>query len=331
MIVGNELRNWLMDPEGQRRTRSAVVDFAARWRRGSVQKRFADTLASLPEESGQAVVDAVSALFADDSWIATTIESLGGELSNDPFFEPPFRALNSDIHSGLLIFDDERVSIAMGVTGIAQLAAKKSGKRGATSIGFTGYLNVLKIVKAGGAYISLWEAPVITGDFAAEHAPVCRRTGDRHLQDGDILVFDGRFQSYVIEHATSDILLLQASVKLDQAPLTVEYDSATQALVGASANDETASRIQMITTFLRKMRCEDAFPAVEPFLDDPHFFVRWHVMRELLGIDAQAALPHLQRMSREDAHPDVRRAARTVLDGLASRNPQTKAAVSCHA
>jgi len=44
--------------------------------------------------------------------------------------------------------------------------------------------------------------------------------------------------------------------------------------------------------------------------------VRWHVMRELLGIDAHAAFPHLKRMAAHDPHQDVRRAARAVLDGL---------------
>jgi hypothetical protein len=39
-------------------------------------------------------------------------------------------------------------------------------------------------------------------------------------------------------------------------------------------------------------------------------------MKELLGIDAGAALPHLRRMAAHDPHPDTRRAARSVLDRL---------------
>ena len=46
------------------------------------------------------------------------------------------------------------------------------------------------------------------------------------------------------------------------------------------------------------------------FLDHPDFFVRWHVMRELLGLDAAAALPHLKRMAarRSPSRPAPRRA-----------------------
>ena len=62
--------------------------------------------------------------------------------------------------------------------------------------------------------------------------------------------------------------------------------------------------------------------------------MRWHVMRELLGIDAEAALPHLKRMAARDPHPDVRRAARSVLDRLAGapargRPPDMPRIIAC--
>ena len=39
-------------------------------------------------------------------------------------------------------------------------------------------------------------------------------------------------------------------------------------------------------------------------------------MKELLGIDAKAALPHLKLMAARDPHPDARAAARQVLDRI---------------
>jgi HEAT repeat protein len=147
------------------------------------------------------------------------------------------------------------------------------------------------------------------------------KTGGRQLRDGELLVVDGRHQSYVIEHAAGDLVAVQASVKRDRAPLSVEYDAVTHAFVGCSATDDGASRIQMITTLLRKMRCEEAFPVIAQFLDDPHFFVRWHVMRELLGLNAAAALPHLCRLANGDPHPEVRRAAGAVLARVRVQNP----------
>lgn len=314
MIVGQDLEAWLADRPRQRRSQAAIDDFAKAWRGGPVHRRFDDALANLPIQSAEAIAGAMRALFADHGWVDALIDSLAGACANDPFFDPPFRAVSSDVHSGLLVFEDPRVSIAAGVSTAAQLAAKKSGRRGPTSVGFTGQMTVLKFVHAGDATLSLWEAPPVTADFAAAGAGTCVRTGERRLADGDILTIDGRRQTYVIEAARANLFVLQASIAVDQAPLSVEYDSASLAFVGCSATDDGASRIQMIATLLRKLDCDAAFEALVPFLDHQDFFVRWHVMRELLGLDASAALPHLRRMAEADPHPDPRRTAKIVLD-----------------
>ena len=325
MALGQELKDWLADRERQRRSQHAIDTFGRDWDHGSVQRRFDSAMAALSNHSAEAVADAVRALFGDDAWLDALIDGLVRQMRVDPFFDPPFRAINSDIHVGLIVFEHPFVSIAAGVTHVARLAGKKTAPRGATSVGFTGRVTVLKFVKAGGARISLWEAPTITAGFNAAEAGRCARTGERHLADGDILVIDGRRQSYVIEQARANVLVLQAEINLDQAPLSVEYDSAKLSYVGCSANGDGASRIQMITTLLRKLDCEGAFPAVADFIDHPDFFVRWHVMKELLGIDVEAALPHLRHMAAHDSHPDTRRTARTVLNRLETPKPQQAA------
>jgi hypothetical protein len=316
MTVDQQLQDWLADRAGQCRTRAASDSFARDWARGDTHQRFDAAIDALPDQSADAVAQAVRALFADDFWVDDLISSLAPKLREDAFFDPPFRPINSDVHCGLIVFEDERVSIAAGVTRAAQLAAKKNGPRGATSVGFTGQVSVLKFVKAGGARLSFWEAPRITVDFTAATAGRCIRTGERAIADGEVLVVDGRYQSYVIEQARSNLVIVQAEITLDQAPLTVEYDSATRAYVGCSAKGDGSSRLQMITTLLRKLDYKAAFPAMEAFLDHADFFVRWHVMRELLGLDAEAALPHLRRLAASDPHGDVRRAARSVLERL---------------
>jgi len=283
-------------------------------------------MAALPGQSAEAVAEAARALFADDAWVQDLLDGLAERLRADPFFEPPFHYLNSDLHSGLIVFEDERVSIAAGVTHAAQLAARKSAPRGATSIGFPGRVIVLKFVRAGGARISLWRAPPITAGFTAAEAGRCARVGERDLEDGDILTLDGRRKSYVIERARANLVILQAEITLDQAPLSVEYDSRTLAYAGCSATGDSASRIQMIATLLRKLGRRDSFEPVAAFLDHPDFFVRWHVMKELLGIDRDAALPHLKRMAARDPHPETRRCARTVLDRLEAGAPERRRA-----
>jgi len=325
-MIRDELQSWLADRSRQQLAQQASDDFAREWDRGPVQQRFDRAMAALPEQSAEAVAAAIRALFADDGWVEVLIDRLARQLGADPFFEPPFRALNSDIHSGLILFEDERVTIAAGVGHAAELAARKNRKRGATSVGFTGRVTVLKFVRAGGGRISLWQAPRIDADFTASGAGRCARVGERDLVDGDILTFDGRCQGYVFEHVRGNFLVIQAEIALDQAPVSVEYDSASHCYVGCSATGDSASRIQMIATLLRKLGAGAAFEPMASFLGHPDFFVRWHVMRELLGLDLAAALPHLRRMAAADPHPETRRAARAVLDRLAAPPSRREAA-----
>lgn len=321
MIIETEFRAWCRDRAAQRRARLAADEFANRWNAGPEQAAFAAAMAGLDMPSAEAVADEICRLFGDESWVDKLVGGLAAAMRDDPFFEPPFRHLSSDIHSGLVVYEDDRVSIAAGVMSVAALAQKKNRSAGRGSVAFPGQVEVFRFLKSGGATLSFWEATRIGGEFTAAQAGRCRQTGDRTIADGEILVVDGRFQSFVIEHAFENLVVLQASVKLDRAPVSVEYDSETGDYVGCSAADDSASRIQMITTLLRKLDCAAAFPAIADFLSHPNFFVRWHVMRELLGLDAEAALPHLKRMAASDPHGENRSAARLVLDRL-ERDPR---------
>jgi hypothetical protein len=326
MIFGKDLETWIADSPRQRATQADMAAFAREWGQGAVHRQFRDAFDSIEAPTAEKIADAASALFADDFWVDALIDGLAARMRADRFFDPPFRYHVTDIHNGLLVFAHELVSIAAGVSTAAQLAAKKNAPRGPTSVGFTGQLGVFKYVKAGGAHFSFWEAPPITAGFIAANAGQCVRTGARIIADGEILVIDGRRQSYVIEHARSNLVVLQATITLDRAPLSVEYDSASGVFVGCSATDDTSSRIQMITTLLRKLDCDAAVPVMVDLLDHPDFFVRWHVIKEMLGLDVKAALPHLKRMAASDPHPDPRRAARAVLDRLEAPAAKQQAA-----
>jgi len=314
--AAHSLAEWLTSKPAQRRTQQRIDHCGKSWSCDEVHQRFDAAMAALPSESAEAIAEAVAALLADESWLDTLIDTLAAELAGDPFFEPPFPALHTEVHQGLVVYQDPRVAIAAGATGIGQLAARKTAKRGATSVSFTGRLTVLRFLKAGDASISLWKAPPLGPEFSAASAGPCARTGERRISDGDLLVIDGRRQSYVVEHAKSSLLILQAEIMLDQAPVKVEFDSETGQYIGCSANDDGSSRIQMLTTLLRKLDAPQAFAAIADFLGHGDFFVRWHAMRELLGIDLEAALPHLRTMAARDPHAEPRRAARALLDRI---------------
>jgi hypothetical protein len=266
---------------------------------------------------------------------AEDLDALMGELlasaAGDPFFRPPFQPMSSDIHNAFLLYHNPDLSIALGATGVDMLAAKKAGPRGATSIGFTGVTTLFRYLRAGGATISFWEAPPITDLFDSSNAGTARLVERRRIEDGEEIVVDGRHQSFIIDHATSDMIFFQALVRVDAAPVAAEYDSKTLSFIGASSTDETSSRVQMMVSLLRTMEREDAVPLFIAALDSPHFYARWHIMRELLALDAAAALPHLRRMAASDPHPEVRAAARQTLELFFADEPAAAGDIPCRA
>lgn len=325
MIVGSELQSWVQDRGRQRDTQKTIDSFRASWRRQPVHRHFEATMALLRDPVAADVVAAVKDLFANEHWIDVLVSSLAAPMRDDPYFLPPFLAVKNKLHSGLLVYESDHIQIAAGVCQATQLASKKSGGQ-TGSVNLSGQVTVLKFVRAGGATLSFWEAPPITHGFTGANAGICRRVGSRRIRDGEVLIIDGRSQSYVIDHAVANILLVQAAIKTDRAPLAVEYDSATGAYLGCSATDDADTRVQMIATLARKLGHADAFEAVATLLDHPRFFVRWHAMRELIGIDARAALPRLAAMADRDPHPDVRAAAQATLERVRTALGERQAA-----
>jgi hypothetical protein len=320
-----DLSAWLADIAAQYRTRRAIDAVAVEWRTSAAYRRLDAAFATAADDSAETCA-AIAATLLADAWVDTLVAGLADRLRSDPFAEPPFQMIDSDIHKGLAIYDTPAVSIGFGAINAGRLAAKKTAPRGATSINFTGKMSVLRFIRAGDACLSFWEVPRIGADFSLASARPCRYAGKRRIVDGEVLIVDGRRQAYVIEHARANMLLAQAEISADQAPVSVEYDSAGLAAIGCSANDDGASRIQMMATLLRKLDRRAAFPVLASFLAHPDFFVRWHVMRELIGLDARAALPHLAALAEHDPHPDVRAAAQATLARLALPADARKAA-----
>ena len=314
MIAGPALSAWLADRDAQKRSLAAVEAFAARWSLQPLMTQLERALSEMPERTPEAVLDAARTFLGKTDEIGLLMDQLIVASRKDPFFRPPLHRLVSEVHTGLLLFNNPDLSIALSTSSVDITAARKTNAHGPGSIGFTGVTNLFRYVKAGGATLSFWEAPPITDLFLASQAGKCRLVDRRRIEDGEEIVVDGRYQSFVVEHATSDMVFFQATVHAGAAPLAAEYDGRTHTFVGASSTDDASSRIQMMVSVLRTMERRDALPLIEESLASPHFYTRWHIMRELLAMDAEAALPPLRRMAAGDPHPEVRAAARQTLD-----------------
>ncbi|MDT9600465.1 HEAT repeat domain-containing protein [Sphingosinicella rhizophila] len=313
MIASETLAAWLFDPARQLATGKSVIAFARKWQDHPLVRSLKQEIDALPVKTAAALVAAAGRFMGEEAEFESLLRDIIANSKADPFFRAPFRLVSNDIHSGLLLFDDPALSISLGVIGLDALAHKKLSEDGGSAISFTGQWTVIKFLKAGGATLSFWEAPAIDGDFVAEKGGSCRFVERRTIEDGEILVTDGRSQSYVIEHATSDIICAQALIGAESAPLALSYDWKSLEFAGASSTDEQACRSHMMVTLLRMMDRKDAVPVVRDALKDQHFYTRWQIMREFLALDAEAALPVLRDMAREDPHPEIRQAAQQTL------------------
>jgi hypothetical protein len=313
MIPGPALAQWLVDEPAQRCSYRRVDAAMHKWSASPLMTQLERDIGALEPRTPDTLLDLARRFMDRTGDIESMMGDFIAECRAEPFFRPPFHPMTNEVQNSLLLYHHRDLWISLGVTSVDMLAAKKAGRKGPGSINFTGFVTLLRFVKSGGATLSFWEAPAITDRFLAGSAGNCRMVGRRRIGDGEEVVVDGRHQSFVIEHASDDILFFQAVTRADCAPVGAEYDSDTLRFVAASSTDDASSRSQMMVSLLRAMERDDAFPIFEELLRSPLFYTRWHVMREMLAMDAEASLPALRRMAAGDPHPDVRAAAAQTL------------------
>lgn len=311
MIIGQALAAWFADKERQAATIARLEE---------VRRRFRSLPAVARLEARAAAGGGSDSLLAAARTFLGSEEATGACLDlmieaalEDPFFRPPLRSSLTEIQAGLLLVDQPLLSVYLSIASATDIAEKRLGRSGPSSIAFTGRRSVYRFLRAGEAVLSLWEAPEIDLGFSAETSGRCRLLERRAICDGDLLELDGRRHGFVIDYAQSDIVYLQAGTPAGSAPLTVEYDSRTLRFAGASSSDELSSRVQLMLSLLRTMDRRDSAPLFREMLEGPNFFDRWHAMREFLALDAEQALPCLRIMADRDPHPEVRGAARSTL------------------
>lgn len=309
MRVDDQMAAWLADDERQRTGLRDAVDIARKWLSGPFVERIRSDMGALPKRSASAVARLAEGWVVAVPPVAELVETLTRGSLADPFFRPVFVPFFSEVSSGLMLYDEPGLAVSLAVTNPDALGAKKVGRTGGASINFTGYQGVYHFIRAGGATFSFWETPDDT-DADAE----CRFVGRRVLRDGEILKTDGCRESFVIEHLAAPMVYLHAVIADENAPIAREYDSATRRRIGVSGNDESAARVEMMTSLLRVLDRPDAAPVFDKLIEGSSFHMRWHIMREMLALDAEAALPTLRRLADTDPHAEVRQAARATLD-----------------
>ena len=144
MIAGTALAAWLADREAQERSYGRVDACAKKWGSHPLMTELERAVSEMRPRTVEGLLDAARRFIDRTGDIDAMLSEFIATSRLDPFFRPPFHPLSNEIMSSLLLYHHPDLSIALGVTGVDMLAAKKAGKRGATSINFTGYVSLMR-------------------------------------------------------------------------------------------------------------------------------------------------------------------------------------------
>lgn len=320
MRVSAEFAEWLNDRDRCAASARRAAEVVETWVTLPWVVRLREALSLLPvDPASDDVLDLAAPYLRDTAPIDAAVRAFAA-AADDPFSHPPFYALITDVARGLVLLDHRLLTVSTTFTRIETLAAKKA-QPGPRSIPFNGRGSHFRFLRAGGATVSFWEAPADAGPGSR-----CTLADRRRIEDGEEIRLAPVRQTFVIEHACGDIVSVQAASHAGAAALNIEFDSETHCYAGASSADEGSSRIEMMASLLRVLDRHDAAPLLGELMRDSPHFTRWALMREMLAMDADAALPFLRALAASDPHAEVREVANQTIAAFFADDDREEAA-----
>jgi hypothetical protein len=234
----------------------------------------------------------------------------------NPLYASSFQPVEGSFFSGLvLVATDQFTAILMSMDGYEIELSKQRKPGQKRSLTFAGLPASLHFYQAHQVELATWRIPPFADEDDLARADIRpERVGSRIYSTGDRASF-GNFETFEYNSkAGSSALCLQVQMHQGGAPMSLQFDIDTLKLVGASSPSQEPTRLQMLATAMRMFGRTDAMEELESLLSHPSHYVRWHAMRECIGIDSAWAHPRLVRMSEQDPQPAVRRAASATLE-----------------
>lgn len=308
------------DAPRRARIRAAVADLDARWRRADAATGgLGAAIDAAADDAPEQAVARFLPWLADLRWLHRRLGDALALLAADPFARPPLRAVGGGDGSAGGVILAERGAVRL------TLHIRPASAPPPTHALFVPGRSAIRVLAAGGASLCLHEVTVgaaeEAGGFTAARASACRSLVPRPLCDGEMLHLDTARQSYHLDGARGDVLLLELAVQPAARLPVRSYDLASRRLAGVGAAQQGASLRAMTLTLLRHLGRADAAPLFVAETQKGDFAARWHAMRELVALDPAAAHPYLAAMAAADPHAEVRAAAAATLALLKSPSP----------
>lgn len=290
--------------------RRAVGELEAGWKAADTAPdgllAAIDALAGAPADMA---IERLLPWLTDTLWLRGRLGAALALMQRDPFARPPLRPVGGGGYGpgGLILADRGAIRLTL------QLWPFAANAPAPTSTLFVPGRAAVHVLAHGGARLCAHRVAVgaaeEAGGFTASAAPPCHSAPPRPLRKGETLLLDTARQSFSLNGASGDVLLLELTVQPPSRLPIRAYDIASGHLLHVSASRRDSSFRAMALALLRHLGRTDAVPLFVAETQSEDFAARWTAMRELVALDSAAACPLLKAMAVADPHPEVRRAA----------------------
>ncbi|ATY31204.1 HEAT repeat domain-containing protein [Sphingomonas psychrotolerans] len=240
----------------------------------------------------------------------------------NPFYGSSFQPIGGEFFGGMVLAStDQFTAMLLALDGFEiDLAKQRYGER--RTLTFGGQETYLKFFRAHEFPLQSWKIPTFGDDDDLHTLDLRFEEGDRFdCKAGESLHFKANESFEYSAKAGSHALVLQIQMYRGGMPMALEFDFDTRRMVGASSPAQEPTRLQMLATAMRLFGRQDSCDQLERLLEHPSHYVRWHTMREYLGLNLERAWPHLERMRDQDPQAAVRRAAQRTIEMLSEEMP----------
>jgi len=236
----------------------------------------------------------------DMNWIRSLLDRILSPNFDLLHLAPQLKAHEESYFNVLEIFWHSKLNMFLSIVNAERAEAFSAPDPNFNVMGFTTYLCFLE---GGPATVKVFD--VGNGKLTVE---------DRVVGPGDVIPVRGAQNSMKFMSCKKDLAVLAINSLSTRTHDVLRYSVADGKMIRRSTNDVEAQRFFLYSTVLRLMERTDATEAFAKLLQHDEPTLRWHVMRELLALDALAARPHLEHMAISDPDPVVRKTASDTLE-----------------
>ncbi|WP_155394797.1 HEAT repeat domain-containing protein [Xanthomonas albilineans] len=258
----------------------------------------------------------ISALFTPDL-IKEFIQEESSRFNKSSIYTIATQFIESEAFYGVVFYSNAHVNISVLVLPpvVRSLKQAKNLSGDKKSVTVQGGDTLMKFISPGDASIELWHAEpfgpaTALGIRTATPLPCINPVG------GESVFLEGGRHGLSIKHCIGSVLMVLITRKRPRTSVSAHYKTDDGSLFSCSSASVMSSRAQLLATSVRELGFHEGISTLIELLDHPDHFVRWHVMREALTLDMDAAKPHLIRFASSDVHPQVREVAKKTLEIL---------------